>query len=158
MRSTLTQPIYIKLLPSRLMLGLIVSVSIISCMILMYLPITNAIKLSIILIVLASSTYCILRDAMLFLPWSWQALEVDSKGQLKILNQRGEEFQPALAASSFVHAKLTILNFKSEQFKWTLPPLILLTSTQNANELRMLRVWLRWNRHSIPSHGDSVET
>jgi hypothetical protein len=57
-----------------------------------------------------------------------------------------------------VHAKLTILNFKSEQFKWTLPPLILLTSIQNANELRMLRVWLRWNRHSVPSHGDSVET
>ncbi len=162
MRPTLAQPIYIKLMPSKLMLGLIVGVSIISSVILLYLPILVSIKLAIIALILASSTYYILHDALLRLPWSWQVIEVDSKGKLKIVNQRGTQFQPALAASSFVHAKLTILNFKSFNFKsaifWRpLPPVILFTSTQNADEMRQLRVWLRWNKHSKLSQEDSAD-
>ena len=90
-------------------------------------------------------------------------LEVNSKGQLKLSNQRGEEFKPTLAASSFVHPKLTILNFKSFNFKsaifWrALPPVILFTNTQNADEMRHLRVWLRWSKHSKLSQEDSADT
>ena len=107
MRPTLVQPISIKLMPSKLILGSIVSVSITACVILLYLPISVGIKLAIIALILASSTYYILRDALLRLSWSWQALEVNSKGQLKIVNQRGTQFQPVLAAASFVHPNLT---------------------------------------------------
>ena len=157
MRPSLAQPIYIKLMPSKLMLGFIIGVSIISIVILLYLPISVSIKLAVIALILASSTYFILRDSLLWLPWSWNAVEVDNKGQLKISNQRGEEFQPALAASSFVHANLTILNFKQASIMRALPQVILFNSTQNADEMRRLRVWLRWNKHSKLSQEESAE-
>ncbi len=163
MRPTLVQPISIKLMPSKLILGSIVSVSITACVILLYLPISVGIKLAIIALILASSTYYILRDALLRLSWSWQALEVNSKGQLKIVNQRGTQFQPVLAAASFVHPNLTILNFKRAGFRralfrTTLPPVILFTSVQNTNELRRLRVWLRWfRRDEVKAQDDLSE-
>lgn len=146
MRPSLSHTISIKLKPSKLLLGLTVSVSIVACFILLYLPILFLIKLLAITIIVTTSIYYSLRDALLVLPWSWRLIEVDSKGQLKLLNQRGETFTLALNASSFVHSSLCILNFKSEPFKWALPPIILLTNTQNAEELRRLRVWLRWFR------------
>ena len=162
MRPTLAQPIYIKLIPSKLMLGLVIGVSLISSVILLCLPISVGTKCAIIALILVSSTYYILRDSLLSLPWSWQVIAVDSKGQLKLSNQRGEEFKPTLAASSFVHANLTILNFKSFNFKsatfWrALPPVILFTNTQNADEMRQLRVWLRWSKHSKLSQEDSAD-
>ncbi len=54
--------------------------------------------------IVASSIYYSLRDALLVLPWSWRLIEVDRKGKLKILNQSVETFTPALHASFFVHA------------------------------------------------------
>jgi hypothetical protein len=71
-------------------LGLIGCVSIVSCLNLLYLPILFFIKIIAITFVEASSIYFSLRDALLALPWSWQVFEVDSKRQLKVLNQRGE--------------------------------------------------------------------
>lgn len=157
MRPTLAQPIYIKLIPSKLMLGLVIGVSIISSAILFCLPISVGTKCAIIALILVSSTYYILRDSLLWLPWSWQVIAVDSKGQLKLSNQRGEEFKPTLAASSFVHANLTILNFRGAIFWRALPPVILFTNTQNADEMRQLRVWLRWSKHSKLSQEDSAD-
>jgi hypothetical protein len=62
------------------------------------------IKLLAIAMIVASSIYYSLRDALLVLPWSWRLIEVDRKGKLKILNQSVETFTPALHASFFVHA------------------------------------------------------
>jgi hypothetical protein len=146
MRPNLSHTISIKLIPSKLLLGLIGCVSIVSCLILCYLPIAFLIKLFAIVIVLASSLYFILRDALLLLPWSWRMIEVDNKGQLKLLNQRGETFLPQLHASSFVHSKLIILNFKNGRFDWTFPPVILFSRAEHAEEHRRLRVWLLWFR------------
>jgi len=155
MRPSLSHSISIKLKPSKLLLGLTVSVSIVACFILLYLPILFLIKLLAITIIVTTSIYYSLRDALLVLPWSWRHIQVDSKGQLKHLNQRGETFTPALNAFSIVHATLCILNFKSEPFKWPLPPLILLTNAQHADELRRLRVWLRWFKQYHPDASDS---
>ena len=147
MRAVLLQPIYIKLMPSNLLLGLLGIVSIACCAILLNLPIPLYIKLVIIALILASSTYFILRDALLLLPWSWQSVDVNSKGELTITNKHGQQFQPTLAPSSFIHAACTILNFKRKGLKPALLPVILMTSAENENELRRLRVWLRWFKH-----------
>jgi len=147
MRPVLLHTIHINLLPSNLLLGLIGTVSIVSCLILINLPIALYIKLVIIALILASSTYFILRDALLMLPHSWKTLEVDSKGALTMTNNRGQQFQPILAANSFIHEACTILNFKSSGFKLALAPVILFPNIQNADALRQLRVWLRWFKH-----------
>lgn len=146
MRPSLTQTIYIRMMPSKITLGLIVLVSIISCVILWFLPIFLVIKIAAISVVLLSSIYFSLRDALLLLPWSWQLLEVNSKAQLTITNKRGEQFLPALHEASFIHAKLCILNFKSKPFKLGLAPVVLFNNVENVEEMRRLRVWLKWSK------------
>ena len=148
MKPILQQAIHIKSKPSYLMLSLLSVISIACCWILLALSLGTTIKLLTILLVsllvILSSIYFILRDALLLLPWSWKVLDIDSKGQLSIGNQRGQQFRPVLADTTFVNAKLTILNFKREGLGLMLPPVILLASADNADALRRLRVWLHW--------------
>lgn len=124
------------------MLSILCAISMLCCWILLVLPMATTLKLMAIMLVLVSSIYFILRDILLMLPWSWQLLEVDSKGKLTLINQRGQQFQPTLADSTFIHVKLTILNFKRDGFRFALPPVILWMA--NVDEVRRLRVWLRW--------------
>ena len=151
MPAVLLQPIYIKLMPSKLLLGLLLAISIVACAIMISLPISAYIKVVIIALVLASSAYFILRDALLLLPWSWQSVDVNSKGALTIINKHGQQFQPTLAPSTFIHAACTILNFKSKGFKFVSPAVILFANANNQDELRRLRVWLRWFKHQEDS-------
>lgn len=146
MKPILLQPIHIKLKPTKMMLGLLVFISMVCCLILIVLPIPALLQFGTILLIMLSSGYFILRDALLLLPASWQALEVNAKGRLRLLNKRGQQLEPALANNTFIHAKVTVLNFKRNGFELALPPVILLSSAENENELRRLRVWLRWGK------------
>jgi len=129
------------------MLGLVGIVSIISCLIVLNLPISVTITVAIIALIFASSTYYIMRDALLILPRSWQSIEVNSQGELSISSNRGKKIQPTLASNCFIHANLIILSFKKNGFELPLPAVILFTSAKNENELRRLRIWLRWFKH-----------
>ena len=144
MSAILPQAIQIKLLPSQLLVGLISGVAIVCCAVVLLQPIALIIKLVLIALILLSSTYFIARDVLLLLPWSWQMLEINTKGELTLINKRGQQFQPALAASTFIHAACTLLNFKNKGLKSALPPIIILSNINNSEELRRLRVWLRW--------------
>ena len=154
MKPILHQAIHIKFKPSYLILGLLCAISMLCCWILLVLPMATTIKLLAILLVVMSSIYFILRDVLLMLPWSWQRLELDSKGQLTLINRRGQQFQPALAETTFIHAKLIILNFKPDSFKLPIPPVILLLTQENIDEKRRLRVWLRWAKHNTQYQDD----
>ena len=155
MRPILLRPIHIKLQPSYLILGLLSGVSIASCLIIINLPISPYIQFAIVALIIISTLYFILRDALLLLPWSWQVVEVDNKGELTISNHSGHKFHPILASSSFIHAACSILNFKRNGFRLALPPIILLATGENADELRRLRIWLRWFRHNESPQDDS---
>lgn len=146
MKPILQQPIHIKLKPSRMMLGLLVFIPMVCCLILIVLPIPALLQFGTILLIMLSSGYYILRDALLLLPASWQALEVNAKGQLRLINKRGQPFEPTLAGNTFIHARVTVLNFKRNGFGLALPPVVLFTRADNENELRRLRVWLRWGK------------
>ena len=148
MKPILQQPIHIKLKRSSLMLGLLVFISMVCCLILIVLPIPLSVQFGTILLIIISSIYYILRDALLLLPASWQALGVNAKGQLKLINKRGQQFEPALAGNTFIHARVIVLNFKRNGFGLALPPVVLFTRADNANELRRLRVWLRWGKQN----------
>ena len=144
MKPVLHQAIYIQLKRSYLMLGLLCVISISCCWILLAMPIAVWIKFFGILLVLSSSVYFILRDALLMLAWSMQILTVDSKGQLTLSYLNGQQMQPELADSCFIHPNLIILNFKRDGFKLAMPSVILLMD--DSDEVRRLRVWLRWPR------------
>lgn len=156
MKPILHQAIHIKFKPSYLILGLLCAISMLCCWILLVLPMATTIKLLAILLVVMSSIYFILRDVLLMLPWSWQRLKLDSKGQLTLINRRGQQFQPALAETTFIHAKLTILNFKRKGNSLGLSPVILLETPATTDEVRRLRVWLRWAKHNTQYQEDLV--
>ena len=146
MKPHLMQTIAIELQPSKLLLGLLCAISIVACAILAQLPFVFAIKLALIALVVISTIYFVLRNALLRLPNSWKSVEVSSLGELKLTNKCGENFEPTLAVSSLIHGFVTILNFERSSFK-RLPSVILFTSQANQEELRKLRVWLRWWKH-----------
>lgn len=144
MKPLLSQAIQLTLKPSLLLLGLLVVVSIVCCFILAQLAVPLSIKLGLIVLVILSSTYFMLRDALLSLPSSWQILEVNSKGELKMTNQQGIVFAPTLAKHTVVFAWMTILNFRRVSWLRGLPPVILFGQ---GDTHRRLRVWLQWWQH-----------
>ena len=152
MRHDLLQAIHIKLKPSKLLLGLLLTISIVACVIIVSLPIVLYLKLVIIALILLTSAYFILRDVLLRLPNSWKTIDVDNKGELTMTNKSGKQFQPTLASSSFIHAACTILNFKIKGFNFVSPAVILFANANNQHELRRLRVWLRWFKHDKIGH------
>jgi hypothetical protein len=149
MKARLNQAIEITLRPSLLLLGLLVGIAILSCVILTILPMSFAIKLLLMMIIVFSTLYFILRDGLLALPWSWQQVQVSSLGELRLINQQGQQFKPSLQASTFIHPQLVILNTKTRNpkkwFNFSLPPVIVFPS--NDQQHRQLRVWLKWWKH-----------
>ena len=89
MKPILLQSIHIELSRSNLIFGLLSDISIACCLILFNLPIPLYVTLATIVLIIISTLYFILRDALLMLPWSWQMLHVDTNGKLTITNQRG---------------------------------------------------------------------
>lgn len=151
MRHDFLQAIHIKLMPSTLLLGLLLAFSMLTCAIIVSLPMALYFKLFIIALILLTSAYFILRDALLMLPWSWQIVDVNNKGELTMTNKRGQQFHPTPASNSFIHAACIVLNFKRNGFNFALLPVILMTNVESENELRRLRVWLRWFKHQDDS-------
>lgn len=82
---------------------------------------------------------------MLILPFSWRIIEVNSKGELTITNKIGHQFKPILRENCYINEYLTILNFVQPNFSLTKPPIVLLNIQHE--EMRKLRVWLRWFNH-----------
>ena len=163
MKPALPQVIHLQLMPSYLLLGLLSGISIACCWIVLQQAISADIKLVIIALIVVSSIYFIVRDALLMLPWSWKVLEVDHNGELTIVNQGGQQFQPTLAASCFIHEACTILNFKGNGLKYNvfrlgLQAVILFSSGKNDNELRRLRVWLRWFKYGKSHNQEDLTT
>ena len=157
MKSILHQAIHLSLKPSYLMLVLLAIISIASCLIVLFLPLMPMLKLAMILCVIFSSIYFSLRDALLMLPNSWQFLDIDTKGQMIISNRCKQLFKPVLADSTFINSHMVLLNFKSNGFKLALPPVILFTTHDNADNLRQLRVWLRWGKPAKQAQEDLIE-
>ena len=147
MKRHLHQTIHIQLSPSYLLLGLLGLVSILSCLIVWQLVAILSLKLCVIALILLSSAYYMLRDALLQLGSSWQSVSVDASGLLTLVNKRGQLFTPSLASNSYMTNFLTILNFKSSSFYTRLAPVILFQHHAQKDSLRQLSVWLRWWRH-----------
>lgn len=155
MKPQLSQAIHIQLKASPLLLGLLCFVSILACAILLLTPMQLSIKLSLLALVILTSVYFILRDALLRLPQSWRRLEISHLGELKLTNNAGQVVTPKLAKSSLIHGFVTILNVKRNWFTLGLPPVILFTNAENAEPLRRLRVWLSWWKHQAPVEADA---
>ncbi len=103
-----------------------------------------------IFIVVISTTYLILRDVLLLMPWSWQRLQVNHLGELNLFNNHRQSFAPKLKATTFIHPLLIILDVKESKLRtgfFSGIPMVLITSQMDKEQHRQLRVWLRWWKH-----------
>ena len=132
------QPIFLKAEPSSLLMGLLLAITTLSCAIVTVMPLDIRLKMAVCFLIIGSSGYYILRDALLCMPWSWQFLQVNSQGELTVINKKGDRFKPKLCANSFIHEYLTILNFSHVGFKMHTPTIVLLNIKHD--EMRKLRV------------------
>jgi hypothetical protein len=149
MKMHLIEAIDIVIKPSFLLLGMLSVIAISCCWIISILPIHGLLKLFWFSVIIISTTYYSLRDALSLLPWSWKRVEVSVTGELRLTNQRGEQFKPNIAPTSFVHSRMVIINSQrttdTQYWFGALPPLIMLSNNHEETH-RQLRVWLRWWR------------
>lgn len=112
------------------------------------------------MIIIFSTIYYTLRDALLLLPWSWYRIEVSSVGLLRLTNKQGQQFNPELNPTSFIHPLLVILNVKQIESKQTLfagsLPAVVLFMLPTCQQHRQLRVWLRWWKHDFTGKPESI--
>jgi hypothetical protein len=126
---------------SILCLATALSILVITCM-----PLFLWLKTLLILLVIFSSAFYIARDALGLLPWSWVALEIDSQDKLQLTAQNGVQQTVTVLPESLVASYLIVLQVKIEQ-RFLRKSLILLPDSANSDDLRRLRVWLKWASH-----------
>lgn len=150
MKSRSIPTVYIEFKSSKWILGCYVFISIASVGCLLLVPILYWLKLILVIIVLIVTMYVMMRDVFLLLPWSWQSLMVNSKGEVLLTNRRQQVYQPILHASSVNFSALTVLNFKRTSLNlcWRSSCWMTPSQVHDAGKYRKLRVWLTWGLQS----------
>lgn len=144
------QSIKIALQPSYVLMGVLLTISMLACASVIIVAIPFWIKLCLLAIIIFCCVYFSLRDALLALPWSWQLVEVDTTGALRLTNHQGQQFTPKLHASTFIHPWVVILNVSNlNGRKWfhLAPKPVLIFPNVSASH-RQLRIWLKWWPHA----------
>lgn len=88
-----------------------------------------------------------LAQALLRMPRSAVSLELAEDGRASWKDPRGAWHEGALGGSHFVSSLLVVVELKPRNRG--VKRVILLADSAPWNDLRRLRVWLRWGRHSV---------
>jgi hypothetical protein len=99
-----------------------------------------------VLAVLASQA-ATLAQALLRTPRSAVSLELAEDGRASWRDPRGAWHEGALGGSHFVSPLLVVVELKPRNRG--VKRVVLLADSAPWNDLRRLRVWLRWGRHSV---------
>jgi len=129
--------------PSRQLLALLVLAGASASLIVMIMPLGLWVKLIGSFVIATSTAYFVARDALLVLPWSWQGIDLNGKGELFFFTQDGAKRKARVETTSFVAAYMTLLNITLETSRWRRHAVIL-TDSAHSEEFRKFRVWLRW--------------
>lgn len=150
-----TPLIEINFQPSYILLGWYLLVSIAALLGIAYVPASLVIKLLMGCVVILMALYIILRDALLALPWSWQSVHVNALGGVELITKAQMPYEVLLLPSSVCHPCLVVLRFRrlgraaGFQSSACLCPI----RVRNFEQLRRLRVWMRWAlRPALTAH------
>jgi toxin CptA len=102
----------------------------------------SGIPLVLIIVGVLVSGVCAVADALLRLPSSVQAFELEEDGSGRWRDRGGREHRVRCAQASWVSAGLVVLGLQTG--RWRTRWVVLLPDSAAAESLRRLRVWLRW--------------
>ena len=129
--------------PSRQLFAAFALAGVSATLIVVSMPLVLWVKLIGCFVIPTSTAYFIARDALLVLPWSWQSIELNAKGELFFFTKDGAKRKARVETTSFVAAYMTLLNITLEASRWCRHAVIL-TDSADSEEFRKFRVWLRW--------------
>lgn len=139
------KPIQLSLRPSYVLAWTIGLASLLSCVILVGLPIHSVIKVTGILLTVSAAAYSIQRYALIVLARSIIHVSLNHESKLQLTCKDGSKHEVHVLESSFVAAYLTVLNLQCVENGRRIH-LVLLPDNVEADNFRQLRVWLRWGR------------
>lgn len=140
------KPIRLTLRRSLLLAASFAAASVAAVTIVLCMPVHPGIKIAACLLIAAAAIRTLLQHAWLALPGSYQGLEVDSRGELRLWRKDGTQQAAAVLPDSVAHPYLTILNIRAAGCRWR-GSVLITPDRVDAEPFRQLRVWLRWGRH-----------
>jgi len=142
------KPIQLDFKPSMLASALFTLMSLGAFSIVILLAFSWQIKLLLCVLIMASAIYTLLCHSLLLLPWSCVGLKVSIKNQLQLVLKNGDVLDVIAQSNSVVTPYLTVLNSRIKDAGLVHglfhQHLIIFPDAVNADDLRKLRVWLRW--------------
>lgn len=142
------KPFQVDFKSSKRFVGLFVIASVAACIVLVTMPISWQIKAIVVSLIVACVGHTILLHGLKCLPASVVSIRVDSKNDLHILHKSGEEQRVTVAANTTVTPYLVVLNVDQSSSIWWKrffgTSIIILPDHAHADNLRQLRVWLKW--------------
>ena len=143
------KPIQLNFKPSMIFSALFTLMGAAACCIVMLLPMPSQIKLILILMIIMSAVYAVLKHGLLSLPSSYITLKVNTKNQLQLIRKDGKTLEVKVEKDSTVTPYLTVLNSRIEDASWLQGlfghTLIIFPDAISAESYRRFRVWLRWS-------------
>lgn len=148
------QPLHLNFKPSYQLTILLISMGLMMSAILIAMPIVWHIKLSLLLLMVASVTYATAKYALLLLPVSVIALDITQQNKINIKLKDGHEMnEVSVCAETVVTPYLTVLRLQQKNapllqrvFKISI---VVMTDTTDTASFRKLRTWLRWGTKPV---------
>ena len=141
------KPVEMVLRPAFKLAYLLMVISVIACLVLLFLPLPILLKIILVLSVLTSAAYFILRDVMLALPHSWHSLAIGLQNEMVMTQRNGEHFICEVLPDSVVFSYCGVLRLKLKGCFWA-RGLVLVEESAEPEIFRRWRVWFRWGKHS----------
>lgn len=143
------QPLRLNFKPSYRLTCMLVCMGLMMATILIAMPIIWHIKLAVLLLIIASVIFAVVKYALLILPASIVAIDVTSQNKIYITRRNGQDdHEFAICGDSVVTPYLTVINLQQKNapllrrvFKISI---VVLPDTTDAASFRKLRTWLRW--------------
>lgn len=135
----------IAIVPS-MMLAVVLGVAHLAAAALLWIvPMPGAGKALLALAICVSLIYFLARDALLHAAHAIVALDVRDDGTVSLQTRRGEWIDCDVLDSSYVAARLTVVNFRPRG-GGAARHLVLVPDNVDPRDFRRLRMWLRWKR------------
>lgn len=146
------KPVELNLRPSFWLAAILAAAALGASLIILMMPVFWGVKLAGCAMIILATGYYIALYALLRLPWSFVALILNHRGELRLIQKNGVNLTATVLPDSFVAHYLTVLNLRTSGTRRQ-RNLLILPDSCNSTLFRRLRVWLRWGA-AIPESAD----
>ena len=147
------KPVQLVLQPSRMLTVILLSISLLACLIMLFMPVPLWLKASAILLISLATVWHMAQNVLLLLPGSIIKLELTVNAELFVTQKDGQKIRAEVLPTSFVAWYLVLLNLRLPESRLA-RHIVLVSDMLDGEAFRQLRVWLRWGHPASVPEGD----